>query len=293
MTLYADKIFLEGFIMDAAVFYFVSVILRTYLKLKKILLFAALGALAEVILMCLFAEKPLIYILSAFLADAFASWLLFRPKGVFQFIKVIFLTVIFSALLYGLLAWVKKISNLPDSVMYYFKSYGIKNSVTVFLVTSGLAFLVFNIAGKWKESAFSDRDYYCKITLIYAGKAAETDALIDTGCFINDGAGEAVVIPIEKAVLLNILTERQREDFIFDRYDSNKDVSYIEFSSLGKSNGQLPVLKLDYANAILSDGTLIKFKNAKAAVFSGRFSSAGGYHAIISRRDIDIWRQEI
>ena len=293
MTLYADKIFIEGFIMDAAVFYFVSVISRTYLKLKKIVVFAALGSLAEVILMCIFAEKPLLYILSALLADIFVSWLLFRPKSICSFIKIIALTIIFSALMYGLLIWIKKMSNLPDSVIYYFKNYGPKNSIFVFVITSGIAFLFFNLAGKWKESAFSNRQLYCKIRMLYTDKTVETDALIDTGCFISDSKNGAVVIPTEKTILINLLPDNQKDDFLFDRYDENGRVSYIKFSSLGAVDGEIPVIKLDCAEAVLSDGKSIKFKNAEAAVFNGRFSSSGGYHAIISRRDIDIWRQEI
>lgn len=291
MTLYADKIFIEGFIMDVAVFYFVSVISRTYLKLKRIMVFAALGALAEVVLMCIFAENPILYILTALLADALVSWLLFKPKSKSGFVKIIVLTVIFSALLYGFFVWFRKMSNLPESIIYYFKNYGPKNSIFVFVITSGTAFLFFNLAGKWKESAFSNRQLYCKIRMLYTDKTVETDALIDTGCFISDGKSGAVVIPAEKTALVNLLPDSEKEAFLLDQYDGNDRVSYIKFSSLGAVDGEIPVLKLDGAEAVLTDGKSIKFKNAKAAVFNGRFSSSGGYHAIISRRDIDIWRQ--
>ncbi|MCI1931409.1 MAG: sigma-E processing peptidase SpoIIGA [Clostridia bacterium] len=293
MTLYADKIFIEGFIMDVAILYFVSVISRTYLKLKKIIIFAALGALAEVILMCIFVNKPILYILSALLANICVSWLLFKPKSIYGFFKIIALTMLFSALLYGLLVWIKKMSNLPESVMYYFKNYGPKNSIFVFIITSGLAFLFFNLAGKWKESAFSNRQDYCKLKMLYTGKTIETDALIDTGCFISDSKSGAVVIPAENTAIINLLPDSQREDFLIGCYDKNDRISYINFSSLGAANGEIPVLKLDCAEAVFSDGKSIKFQNAEAAVFNGRFSSSGGYHAIISRRDIDIWRQRI
>jgi hypothetical protein len=176
--------------------------------------------------------------------------------------------------------------------MYYFKNYGPQNSIFVFVITSGLAFVCFNLAGKWKESAFSNRQIYCKVKMLYIGKAVETDALIDTGCFISDSKSGAVVIPTEKTTLANLLPDDQKEDFLLERYDENGRVSYIKFSSLGAVDGEMPVLKLDCAEAVLSDGKSVKFKNAEAAVFNGRFSSSGGYHAIISRRDIDIWRQE-
>jgi len=291
MTLYADRIFFEGFIMDAVTAYFVSVIMREYLKPKKIIFFSALSALADTVSMCVFILNPPAFIFSALAANCILSFLLFRPKGARRLIETTVLTIIFSALLYGFLIWVKRMSNIPQAIGFCIKNNG-RLTVMTFIFTAGTAFLFLRLCGKWLESSFFKRPYYCKTELLRNGMTAKITALIDTGCFATDRKDGAVIIFTEKNELIKLFSDEERDAFICGKYSVCEGVSYIDIASIGNKSQNIPLLKLDCAKAVLSGGEKISFENAKAAVFYGRFSSSGGYHAIISAGDIDKWRRK-
>jgi len=127
---------------------------------------------------------------------------------------------------------------------------------------------------------------YCNIKLEINSKYAYIKGIIDTGNFLREPITKVPVIVVEKESLANVIPE-----YILDNLDkiiNGEDVELkefapkiriIPFTSLGKENGILLGIKVDYI--VIEQEENIKINNVIVGIYNGHLSKNGKYKALI------------
>ncbi len=279
MTIYIDVCFVINFVMDIVIFFITSVISKSVFYKKKVLL----ACLIESATYCFLIISGFIKysFLFTIVINLAALYIVFKPRSLMRFLELSLIMIITAFTLGGIVIWLLYFSNIPQALALYFgRGYG-KYTIFAIVICVISVYIFIKFSGRWIDTAYSQRDRYCRVKIFNKGFCVELTALIDSGSFLR-GKGNRALVVAESGALIPLF-KNDINDMVLNSNLNDKFYS-LNYSSLGKENGSVKVFKADKAEFIFSNKEGI-FYDADIAFYNGILSCQGGYKAIISSDD--------
>ncbi|MDP4092168.1 MAG: sigma-E processing peptidase SpoIIGA [Bacillota bacterium] len=259
MEVYLDVLFLENLVMNFLILMVTSKFSKRKTSTLRLFIGAFVGALYVVFLLICPGFKIYYTAFSKFALSLLIVALVFTPKKVWEFIKILVLfyasTFIFAGAAFAFLYFNQNGGFLKNGVVYVFwQSQTIVLLLSV--VTVGIIVRIF-----WEifQHRFERDKLLIPLKISFESKKIGMAALIDTGNSLFDPLSNLPVVVVEFNALREILPEEIKNIYENSRENdltcvtniiSNSEwiarFRLIPFSSLGKQNGMLLGFKPDY-----------------------------------------------
>ncbi len=217
--LYVDVLFLVNFMMD----YILLLIVRKMLSCSATHGSVCLGAAVGSLFTCIVVILPIPYtfvkfVLFHMLVNTCMIRVGLKIKTIPSFVKAMIMLYIGGFLLGG--------------IMEYFSQYVRMGSL--FLLVAILGYYM--VLGIWKFISYLQRwnQNHCKVDLYLKDKKYQVRGLIDTGNGLRDPISNQPVSVLETKIAKKILEEKAEKNF-----------RYVPYRTIGKSEGVLPVFRVD------------------------------------------------
>lgn len=182
-----------------------------------------LGAIVGSLLTCIVMILPIPYALVKFvLFHMFVNTCMIRVglkiKNIPAFVKALIMLYIGGFLLGG--------------IMEYFSQYVRIGSLFLIVAIAGY----YMVLGIWKFISYLQRwnQSHCEVDLYINDKKYQVNALIDTGNGLRDPISGQPVSVLEQKIARKLLEEKDEKNF-----------RYVPYRTVGKSEGVLPVFRVD------------------------------------------------
>lgn len=288
MTIYIDLIFLENIIMNSIIIYATSLIVKSKVKIIRLILSATIGAIYSI---ALYITNMKIYtsIFSKFVLSIVMMYVAFKPQKVKKLCKqtiIFYLTsFIFGGVALYLIYYLK-----PEEILIKNGMYVGEYVLKVIILGAIFACIIVKISINLIKSKI--KCSYCKITIKLNEKEITTQAMIDTGNLVKEPITNAPVVIVESSLLEGIIPREILKNLdnilcgnlnnisqeLQDIYISK--LRCIPFSSLGKENGMLVGIKA--SEIIVENEDEIKVnKNIVLGIYDKSLTKKGEYRALI------------
>lgn len=285
MTLYIDVIFLENIVMNSIILFATAVILKTQIKIWRILISSIIGSVYAIVI---YVSKIELYsnVFLKLLLSVVIVYIAFRPpsiKSLFKHIVIFYLTSFtFGGVAFALLYFVS-----PQDILYqdgvFIGTYPIK----MILAGGIIGFIIITVAFKNIKVRLNHKDMYCNLKINFCGKETAVTAIVDTGNFLRDPISKLPVVVIESEKLdgvfpisildsVNNIINGQEVEL----GDYSSKIRMIPFKSLGKENGLLLGIKVDEIEVEYQD-IQYKHKDVIVGIYSGNLSRNGKYAGLV------------
>ena len=288
MTIYIDLIFFENIIMNSIIIYATSLIVKSKVKIIRLILSATIGAIYSI---ALYITNMKIYtsIFSKFVLSIIMMYVAFKPQKVKKLCKqtiIFYLTsFIFGGVALYLIYYLK-----PEEILIKNGMYVGEYVLKVIILGAIFACIIVKISINLIKSKI--KCSYCKITIKLNEKEITTQAMIDTGNLVKEPITNAPVVIVESSLLegiipieilknldnilcgnLNNISQEFQDIYI-------SKLRCIPFSSLGKENGMLVGIKA--SEIIVENEDEIKVnKNIVLGIYDKSLTKKGEYRALI------------
>lgn len=291
MTIYIDIIFLENLFMNIIILFATGIILKTKLKITRICIASAIGALYAILMyiyeMQIYSNFCLKFVLSIAIVE-----MAYNPRTLKIFLKyliIFYLTSFtFGGVAFALIYFVnpkKIVFNNGELIGIY--------PVKMILIGGIIGFILIIISFKNIRKKFTKGDMFCTIKITVDKTSKCLTAIIDTGNFLKDPISKAPVIVVNMENLRDILPLNILENIkeIINGEDINiggyaKKIRLIPFSSLGRNNGLLLGVKADDVIVNYQEN-LISIKNCIIGIYTGILNKEDKYQALIGLEAIE------
>ncbi len=288
MTIYIDLIFFENIIMNSIIIYATSLIVKSKVKIIRLILSATIGAIYSI---ALYITNMKIYtsIFSKFVLSIIMMYVAFKPQKVKKLCKqtiIFYLTsFIFGGVALYLIYYLK-----PEEILIKNGMYVGEYVLKVIILGAIFACIIVKISINLIKSKI--KCSYCKITIKLNEKEITTQAMIDTGNLVKEPITNAPVVIVESSLLEGIIPIEILKNLdnilcgnlnnisqeLQDIYISK--LRCIPFSSLGKENGMLVGIKA--SEIIVENEDEIKVnKNIVLGIYDKSLTKKGEYRALI------------
>ena len=288
MTIYIDLIFFENIIMNSIIIYATSLIVKSKLKIIRLILSATIGAIYSI---ALYITNMKIYtsIFSKFVLSIVMMYVAFKPQKVKKLCKQ---TIIFylTSFIFGGVALYLVYYLKPEEILIKNGMYVGEYVLKVIILGAIFACIIVKISINLIKSKI--KCSYCKITIKLNEKEITTQAMIDTGNLVKEPITNAPVVIVESSLLEGIIPREILKNLdnilcgnlsnisqeLQDIYISK--LRCIPFSSLGKENGMLVGIKA--SEIIVENEDEIKVnKNIVLGIYDKSLTKKGEYRALI------------
>ena len=288
MTIYIDLIFFENIIMNSIIIYATSLIVKSKVKIIRLILSATIGAIYSI---ALYITNMKIYtsIFSKFVLSIIMMYVAFKPQKVKKLCKqtiIFYLTsFIFGGVALYLIYYLK-----PEEILIKNGMYVGEYVLKVIILGAIFACIIVKISINLIKSKI--KCSYCKITIKLNEKEITTQAMIDTGNLVKEPITNAPVVIVESSLLEGIIPIEILKNLdnilcgnlnnisqeLQDIYISK--LRCIPFSSIGKENGMLVGIKA--SEIIVENEDEIKVnKNIVLGIYDKSLTKKGEYRALI------------
>lgn len=288
MTIYIDLIFFENIIMNSIIIYATSLIVKSKVKIIRLILSATIGAIYSI---ALYITNMKIYtsIFSKFVLSIIMMYVAFKPQKVKKLCKqtiIFYLTsFIFGGVALYLIYYLK-----PEEILIKNGMYVGEYVLKVIILGAIFACIIVKISINLIKSKI--KCSYCKITIKLNEKEITTQAMLDTGNLVKEPITNAPVVIVESSLLEGIIPIEILKNLdnilcgnlnnisqeLQDIYISK--LRCIPFSSLGKENGMLVGIKA--SEIIVENEDEIKVnKNIVLGIYDKSLTKKGEYRALI------------
>lgn len=252
--LYIDVLFLVNFMMD----YLLLLIVKRILKCSATHGNICIGSLAGSFMTCVVIAAPFENTLIKFILFHFVISLLMLKIGLglssLEETLRGFVTLYISGFLLG-------------GILTYLHQY-VRTGSLFF----GIAVLGYQLA-QWVWSFIVCLQRFschrCRVTLYFGGAAHTVDAIIDTGNSLRDPVTGKPVCVVEKNEIYKIVRE-----------ESTDGLRTILFHTIGKEQGEIPVIEL--TQMCVHNGKEYWIDNPVIGICGERISAGGGYGMILN-----------
>jgi len=244
MTFYLDIIFLENLFMDTIILFATGIIVKSKIKIIRILISAAIGSIyaitAYISILEIFSSIMLKVILSIVMI-----YIAFSPLSIKSCLKqliIFYLTSFtFGGVAFALLYFIK-----PEGIMWQSGILTGTYPMEVILIGGIIGFIIIVTAFKNIKGKISKKDIFCELKININNKYLYVKAIIDTGNFLKEPITGIPVVIVEKEKLAGIIDSSilehlngivSGENIVTDEYALK--IRLIPFTSLGKENGLL------------------------------------------------------
>lgn len=288
MTIYIDLIFFENIIMNSIIIYATSLIVKSKVKIIRLILSATIGAIYSI---ALYITNMKIYtsIFSKFVLSIVMMYVAFKPQKVKKLCKQ---TIIFylTSFIFGGVALYLVYYLKPEEILMKNGMYVGEYVLKVIILGAIFACIIVKISINLIKSKI--KCSYCKITIKLNEKEITTQAMIDTGNLVKEPITNAPVVIVESSLLEGIIPREILKNLdnilcgnlsnisqeLQDIYISK--LRCIPFSSLGKENGMLVGIKA--SEIIVENEDEIKVnKNIVLGIYDKSLTKKGEYRALI------------
>ena len=288
MTIYIDLIFFENIIMNSIIIYATSLIVKSKVKIIRLILSATIGAIYSI---ALYITNMKIYtsIFSKFVLSIVMMYVAFKPQKVKKLCKQ---TIIFylTSFIFGGVALYLVYYLKPEEILIKNGMYVGEYVLKVIILGAIFECIIVKISINLIKSKI--KCSYCKITIKLNEKEITTQAMIDTGNLVKEPITNAPVVIVESSLLEGIIPREILKNLdnilcgnlsnisqeLQDIYISK--LRCIPFSSLGKENGMLVGIKA--SEIIVENEDEIKVnKNIVLGIYDKSLTKKGEYRALI------------
>ena len=155
-----------------------------------------------------------------------------------------------------------------------------------------VAFILILLTVKIVKTKISKKDMFCDIKIKINEQVIKTKAMVDTGNLLKEPITNTPVIVVEHTLLYNCIPKEILNNIenilggdvekipikIREKYISK--LKLIPFSSLGKQNGMLIGINVDYVE-IENEENNIKRENVIVGIYNKSLTNRGEYRALI------------
>lgn len=285
MTLYVDIIFLENIVMNSIILFATAVILKTQIKIWRILISSIIGSIYAIVI---YVSKIELYsnVFLKLILSVVIVYIAFKPpsiKSLFKHIVIFYLTSFtFGGVAFALLYFVS-----PQDILFqdgvFIGTYPIK----MILAGGIIGFIIITVAFKNIKGRLNHKDMYCNLKVCFGNKQATVTAIVDTGNFLRDPISKLPVVVIESAkldgvfpssILNSINNIIKGQEVELGEYSSK--IRMIPFKSLGRENGLLLGIKVDEIEVEYQD-IQYKHKDVIVGIYNGNLSRNGKYAGLV------------
>ena len=288
MTIYIDLIFFENIIMNSIIIYATSLIVKSKVKIIRLILSATIGAIYSI---ALYITNMKIYtsIFSKFVLSIVMMYVAFKPQKVKKLCKQTIIFYLTSFIFGGVALYLVYYLN-PEEILIKNGMYVGEYVLKVIILGAIFACIIVKISINLIKSKI--KCSYCKITIKLNEKEITTQAMIDTGNLVKEPITNAPVVIVESSLLEGIIPREILKNLdnilcgnlnnisqeLQDIYISK--LRCIPFSSLGKENGMLVGIKA--SQIIVENEDEIKVnKNIVLGIYDKSLTKKGEYRALI------------
>lgn len=283
MTIYADQMFVENFIMNFIILYMTARFCSMDVKWYKLSTGASIGAIYVIFsYVFLFYNNPMI--LAKIVLSFLMVYVSFIPKNIKTFFRMLTYFYIITFFIGGIsfgIAYFFNVVTIYDGGILYVEEF------PVILVAIGS--LVAFILGKYIISFIKYRKkmegsiYKIKIKIM--GESLELNAFYDSGHNVREPFTNYPVVIIEKSVLRDIIPNKIIKNIENDSFDFNNEwksrLRVIPVSTVSNEKNVLPGFKLDEF-LICIDSEEKEIKNVIVAICDKKLSKDDSFNVLLS-----------
>lgn len=293
IEIYADVIFFINFIMDFFIFWIVSKLIKKKISFLRLILGAVTASLLYCLLIFIAPLRDIYNIFAVTAVLMISIMICFRPSGLKEFIKLIFLTNVSAFSVGGAGIALFYYTNIAD-IMGNMLGFTIHNfSLKLLIISSSITYIILKFVIKWYRRTFIQKQTFYNLKIYYEGNDIELNALVDTGNSLHEPITNTPVIIAEFLAVKKFLPDNIK--LIYTQNDENNlariinclseseyagKIRMIPYSSLGKKNGILIGFKADKIEILGEKKVLIN--NAIIAIYNFKLSKDGFYNALLN-----------
>ena len=290
MTIYIDVVLIENVIMNSIILLATGLILKEKIKIIRLVIASLLGAIYSVISYMSILEIYSSMILKIVLSIVII-YIAFNPqtiKKMWKDILIFYLTsFVFGGAAFALIYIVKPQDILMKNGLFL-GTYPLKTVILGAII----AFLVIMAAFTMVKSKFNKKDMFYEIEIGIKGKKIETTAMLDTGNLLKEPITNTPVIVVEHTLLYDCIPKEilnHVDELLGGEFDNISEkikeeymakLKFIPFSSLGKQNGMLLGLKVEYVK-IKEEDKEEKKENIILGIYNKSLTKRGEYRALM------------
>lgn len=290
VTIYIDVIFFENLIMNCIILYATSIILKIKVKVIRLLISSAIGALYAIIL---YISKMSIYnsLISKTILAVIMLYIAFKPQNIKKLCKEILIFYLTSFVFGGVALYLIYFIN-PKQISIKNGMFAGENILKIIILGGIVAFIVIKISFKIIKTKMNSKDMFCDIHIQIGDKNIRTKAMLDTGNLVKEPITNIPVIIVESSLLYEILPKEilNNLDNILKGDLTNipeeiqeqylPKLRCIPFSSLGKQNGMLLGIRAEKLEVSKDDEVKVT-KNIIVGIYEKSLTKRGEYRALI------------
>ena len=233
-TLYIDVYFLINFSVDILAMYFASRVLCHHIHILRLLLSGAISALSACLFLLYFEGNVFGYLQLIF-SYLISTRICTRKKELWKWMALSLLFVFISFLIGGVVFWgYEKLNNLLTNLNIETNNGAENREMLIFSILILFSICVLHILISFLERKRATRPASVSFSLF--GRKYQTEALVDTGCFLVEPLSNLPVLLVKKE-FLNLPSTLSVSDISFlenEDWDVKKKVRLIPAMGIGQ-----------------------------------------------------------
>lgn len=275
MTIYADQMFFENFIINYVILYITANFSSAIYKWYRLSIGAAIGAL-YVILSYIFGFYDFQMIFFKVLLSLIIVFTSFKVAGIKEFFKILLffyiVTFVIGGASYGF-AYFLNLYTVSSNGLIYVSEF----PLTAVVISIVGIFVIFKLCVVLIKRKIDINNFLYKIDIEILGKRIETIAFFDSGHNVVEPIGKSPVIILEKNMLKNIIP--LNVNALSPPW--NTRLRLIPVSTISSERELLKGFRADLVTIYAKKKKYIK--DVIIAECEGELSKYGEYHALISK----------
>lgn len=290
ITIYVDIIFLENIIMNMAILYATSILLKEKARFFRIVIASAIGSIYVIISyisnLKIYSSIILKIILSVIIV--YVAFNATKAKVLLNQTLIFYLTsFVFGGVALYLIYFIK-----PEEITMINGNFSGTYPIKVIFLGAVVAISIIMISIKIIKTKITKKDMFYDITIKLEGREVKTKAMVDTGNLLKEPITNTPVVIVEYSILYDILPKEILNNLdeilggdlekipkeIREQYLTK--LKFIPFSSLGKQNGMLIGIKAEELE-IKNENEVQKINKVIIGIYNKSLTKKGEYRALL------------
>lgn len=290
MTIYLDIVFIENIIMNFIIIFTTGIVLKTTIKQWKMIIASGIGAIYTI---AMYLNILPIYsnFFMKFILSVVIVYISFSPKKIKTLLKQLLIfyliSFVFGGCVFSLMFFISpKLATMKNGV--FVGAYPLK----IALIGGIVSFIVIQISFKIVKTKLTKKNVIYDIEINLNNNSINVKALLDTGNLLKEPITGSPVVVVERSKLYSIFPAVVLDNLekiiggdtsvLLGCNDNINIISrfrMIPFTSLGKQNGLLLGIKVDYINVVIEEN-IKKIHNVIIGIYDKSFTKNEMYSAI-------------
>ena len=288
MTIYADQMFLENFVMNFLILYMTALFSRIKYKWHRIIIGSVLGAI-YVIFSYIFYFYDFHQIWWKVLLSFGIVVIAFKFERLADFVRTLFcfyaITFFIGGVSFGLSFFLNIYTIQEDGIIYVADF-----PVSIIAGATALAIMLIRYLMEFMKNRASIEQFIYPVEIFILGYKAKINAFFDSGNNVTEPLSDYPVVFLEKAVFEKILPEKvireiETRSYLIEDNTWKRRFRLIPISTVSNEKTVLPGFKSDRVIVSLSESEKV-LENAILVYCERQLSKNGEYSALIGRKTL-------